>query len=332
MYLKHFELRDKPFKLTQDLSYYYGPPLQVVLNELSYSIEENLGIALLIGEAGLGKTTVLKRLAASLPPNLKGIIMSDNSLAGQSLLDHLSALLAIRIPKGQKHFLASHLQNFARRNQKLVLLIDEAQGLADPQLEEIRYLSNLEFRGEKLIEIVLAGLPILRTRLRRPEMSALWQRIAVHSKVEPLDLEHTGNYIRHRLSIASSPDTELFTSDAIRAVYEKTQGVPRLVNILCDRVLLVAFAREALRVKPDMVEAAAADLELQERELGEEGESEGDSRPAELGLLARLLERMDDLEKKQEQILDVLEKLRSESKQPDAGASQRRWLQRIRGE
>jgi general secretion pathway protein A len=262
---------------------------------------------------------------------LKGIFMSDNSLAGQSILDHLAALLGIRIPQGQKHYLASHLQNFARRGQKLVLLIDEAQGLTDHQLEELRYLSNLEFRDDKLVEMVLAGLPSLQARLRSPGMSALWQRIAVHSKVETLDLEHTGHYIRHRLTIADAANTDLFTSDAIAAVHEKTKGIPRLVNTLCDRALLVAFARDAVTVNRDMVEAAAGDLELEAPDVEEKAEPERHLRPVEPDMMARVRERLDAVEKKQEQILEALEKLQSQSSPAETRSPQRRWLQRLRG-
>jgi general secretion pathway protein A len=162
-------------------------------------------------------------------------------------------------------------------------------------------------------------------------MSALWQRIAVHSKVVPLDLEHTGRYIRHRLTVAAASDAELFTSDAIVAVYEKAKGIPRLVNTLCDRALLVAFARDAVTVNRDMVEAAARDLELKEQDSEEKPEPERHLRPVEQDLVVKVLERLDAVEKQQEQILEALEKLQSQSSPADSSSPQRRWLHRLRG-
>ncbi|MGH9318587.1 MAG: ExeA family protein [Vicinamibacteria bacterium] len=302
MYLKHFRLRDRPFKLTQDLSYYFGPPHQIPLNELCYSIEEEQGVAMLVGGHGMGKTTVLKRLLLSLPANLHGILMSDHSLGGDSLVEQLAAMLHLKIPKNQPQLLAEHLKSQLLRGKKLVLLIDEAQALTLRQLEEVRFLTNLEHQGRRLTEIVLSGPPSLRDRLSLPELAGLRQRVAVSSAVEPLTGPQTESYIRHRLRVAGT-DEPIFEGPAIDAIYDKTGGIPRLVNVLCDRALISAFARGLRRVDPPTVQAAEVDLKRFEAERMEERVAEDGAKAVSLSQLLSALER---IEEKQDRILEML--------------------------
>lgn len=315
MYLKHFRLRDRPFKLTQDLSYYFSPPHQVPLNELCYSIEEEQGVALLTGAHGMGKTTILKRLLLSLPANLSGVLMSDLSLGGDAFLDQLGAILGLRIPKNHPHLLSEHLKSQLVRGRKLILLVDEAQALTTRQLEEVRFLANLEHQGRRLVEIVLSGPPSLQEKLSRPELDGLRQRIAVRSTVEPLSPSQTESYIRHRLRVAGT-DEPIFDEPAVRAIYELTTGVPRLVNILCDRALVSAFARGTRKVELSIVQAAAADLKRFEEEQKEESVgSESIEAPA----LERIVDALERVEDKQDRILRILERLLG--KRPPGGGS-----------
>jgi general secretion pathway protein A len=302
MYLKHFRLRDRPFKLTQDLSYYFGPPHQIPLNELCYSIEEEQGVAILIGEHGMGKSTVLKRLLLSLPPNLNGLMLSDNSLNGQSLIAQLASILRVRGGKTQPHLVAEHLKNQLLRGRKLVLLLDEAQALVPRQLEEVRFLTNLEHQGRRLAEIVLSGPPSLRDRLQLPELAGLRQRIAVHSTVEPLSAALTDSYIRHRLRVAGS-DEPIFDAPSVVSVFEKTGGVPRLINLLCDRALVAAFARGVKRVDLAILQAAEADLKRSEADQMDERTTEDGDKAASL---SQLLEALERIEEKQDRILEKL--------------------------
>ncbi len=302
MYLKHFRLRDRPFKLTQDLSYYFSPPHQIPLNELCYSIEEEQGVAILVGGHGMGKTTVLKRLLLSLPANLNGVMMSDNSLGGDSLVEQLSSMLHLRIPKSQPHLLSEHLKGQLLRGKKLVLLIDEAQALPLRQLEEVRFLTNLEYQGRRLVEIVLSGPPSIRERLLLPELAGLRQRVAVQSTVDPLTAPQTEAYIRHRLRVAGT-DEPLFDSAAVASIFDKTGGVPRLINLLCDRSLVSAFARGLKGVDLPTVQAAEIDINRFEADrLDERTTSDGD-RAASLSQLLQVLER---IEEKQDRILERL--------------------------
>ncbi len=305
MYLKHFRLRDRPFKLTQDLSYYFGPPHQIPLNELCYSIEEEQGVAILIGAHGMGKSTVLKRLLLSLPTNLNGLMMSDNSLSGESLVGQLASMLRVRAAKNQPQLLADHLKNQLLRGRKLVLLLDEAQALTPRQLEEVRFLTNLEHQGRRLAEIVLSGPPALRDRLQLPELAGLRQRVAVQSTVEPLSAPQTDSYIRHRLRVAGT-DEPLFDAAAVAAVFDKTGGVPRLINLLCDRALVAAFARGLKRVDLAVVQAAEVDIKRFEAEQLEERTTEDGDRAASL---SQLLEALERIEEKQDRILEKLSEI-----------------------
>ncbi len=305
MYLKHFRLRDRPFKLTQDLSYYFGPPHQIPLNELCYSIEEEQGMAVLVGGHGMGKTTVLKRLLLSLPANLNGVLMSDHSLGGDSLVEQLSSMLHVRASKNQPHHLAEHLKNQLLRGKKLVLLLDEAQALTLRQLEEVRFLTNLEYKGRRLAEIVLSGPPTLRDRLQQPELAGLRQRVAVQSTVDPLSAPQTDSYIRHRLRVAGTDDP-LFDAAAVVKIFDKTGGVPRLINLLCDRALVAAFARGLRRVDVAVVQAAEVDLRRFEAEQLDERTTEDGDRAASLSQLLQMLER---IEEKQDRILEKLSEI-----------------------
>jgi general secretion pathway protein A len=250
----------------------------------------------------MGKTTVLKRLLLSLPANLNGLMMSDNSLGGDSLLDQLASMLHLRTAKNEPHLLAEHLKGQLLRGKKLVLLIDEAQALTLRQLEEVRFLTNLEHQGRRLLEIVLSGPPVLRERLQLRELAGLRQRVAVQSMVEPLTAPQTEAYIRHRLRVAGT-DEPLFEGAAVASIFDKTGGVPRLINLLCERSLVSAFARGIKRIDVPTVATAEVDIKRFEADrLDERTTADGD-RAASLSQLLQALER---IEEKQDRILERL--------------------------
>ncbi|HSF19084.1 MAG TPA: AAA family ATPase [Vicinamibacteria bacterium] len=327
MYIRYYGFSDKPFKLTQDLAYYYGPPVNVPLNELRYSIEERLGLATLVAAPGMGKTTLLRRLVASFNNRLRGVLLSDASLSGQPLLVQLSTALRLPLEKQPWQNLASFLRNEALRQRRVVLLIDEAQGLLSGQLDELRYLTNLEMRGSKLMEIILAGQPSLNRRLASSELEALQQRVAVRASIKPLDLAHTEAYIQHRLRVAGAKSPGMFAADAVQIIHEKSGGVPRLINTICDRSLLVGFAHSLDDITASVVEDAIADLQL---------EPESDSAPSSTGagsieenLLLRIGAQLEVIEDKLDSMAQGLARGGLGQSGDTENSRLRRWLQSL---
>lgn len=267
MYLRHFGLREKPFAPGDSPSFYYPTVHQEAQNDLSYSIEERQGLATLIGEPGTGKTTLLKRFLRSFSAEMQGILVSDVALSGGSLLMQLALELRLRVPEERTTpmILQSYFQNCLDIRRVIVVLIDEAQALTDPQLHEVRYLSNLEYGSQKLLQIVLAGQPSLESKFEEPEFDALRHRVAVRAYLAPFNLEHTQAYIKLRLQVAGAQDVHLFTPRALSMVHELSRGVPRLVNWICDRALLLGYAEGSPVIDETAVQEASDELKLEKR-------------------------------------------------------------------
>ena len=333
MYLSHYGFNDKPFKLVHDPAYYYGAAHQVPLNELCYSIEERQGLAIVVGEPGTGKTTLLNRLLHSFTNNLRGVFLADHSMGRQPLLPQLAEVLGAEethTGSGLLHALWSLLHEEANSGRVVVVMIDEAQALTVQQLQEVRYLTNLEEGGQKLIELILAGQPSLEKRLAAPELAGLRQRIAVRSTVEPFDLENMAAYVEHRLRVAGAPNPNLFAPEALEAMFQWSKGVARLVNIICDRALLVGYVEDARTIDRDKVESAFADLHIEpDAEIGGSFQVEA---PADNRMLMRVASRLDAIEEKLDLLLQVL--ARSGLARPEhAGSSRmRKWLQELQEE
>ena len=305
MYLEHYSFRDRPFRLNHDPAYYFGEVHQVPLNELCYSIEERHGLAILLGEAGTGKTTLLLRLVRSFADHLQGIFLSDMAVADTSLLRQIARALKIPYkPQDSTEAVTQYLDIFLRgkatAGQTVVILLDEAQSLSNDQFEELRYLTNIEHRGQRLVEIILAGLPSLEKRLRDPDLEAVNQRATVRCWVEPFDREQMKSYIHHRLHVVRAPNPNLFTEAALDRIYMASRGIPRLINIICERSLLVGYVDETHVLGESIVEQAISDLRLRTQA---EPDAEGTSMPFESSLLVRMADQIDSMRKQ----LDRLE-------------------------
>lgn len=301
MYLQHYGFRDKPFKLTHDPAYYYGEAHQVPLNELCYSIEERHGLAILLGEAGTGKTTLMLRLLRSFARHLSGVFLSDIAVGEASLIRQVARALLIPFrPQDSTDTVSQYLDIFLRgqvtAGKTVVVLVDEAQGLTDGQFEELRYLTNLEHKGKKLVEIVLAGLPSLERKFQTPDFESLSQRAVVRCWVEPLDLENTEAYIRHRLDVVGAPNPRMFSDEALERVHHSSRGIPRLINIVCERTLLIGYVEEEQILKAPHVDQAVADLNL--KPIGDGIEQHTGALGIESTLLLKMSGQLDAIMKK----------------------------------
>ena len=240
---------------------------QEALSGLVYSVCTRPGLTVLLGEAGTGKTTLLYSLLGLLEKRRFCTAMCTNpTLTRQEFYDFLMMKFRVDIQSTLKSRQLAGLEELLRRNRAegrpSVLIVDEAQRLSGELLEEVRLLLNLETPREKLLEIIVSGQPELGEILRRPELRQLKQRVSSVCKLKPLTPEELREYIYHRLTRAGLPNQALFPEATVDAINEYTQGLPRLINSLCDGALRIGFALQAPQITPAIIEEAAKDLDL----------------------------------------------------------------------
>ncbi len=266
MYEAFYGLREKPFTMTPNPRYFYDSTKHKdALSSLLYTIQERRGFAVITGEIGSGKTTVCRTLLGKLDQHTKIAIIRNTQISPKELIQMTLEDLEIPFKPGTKAKLILQLNEALieelRRDVNIVLLIDEAQNLVPSVLEEVRMLSNLETDSEKLIQILLIGQPELWETLSMPRLRQFKQRIAVHCHLTPLDIEETRGYVEHRLRLAGGAEgREIFAAEAIQRLHEYTHGVPRLINAVADRALLISYVEEMPRVTPATVDEAAKDI------------------------------------------------------------------------
>ena len=261
MYSEYFGLNEKPFSIAPDPRYLYmSRSHQEALAYLLYGLQTEGGFVLLTGEIGTGKTTVCKCMFEQAPPEITFAFIINPKVTALELLEAVCDELLIKRPEnGAKKDLIDlinrHLLETNEQGEKTVIVIDEAQNLTSDVLEQLRLLTNLETSRHKLLQIILLGQPELRDLIRKPELKQLSQRITARYHLGPLNRDDTAIYILHRISIAGG-ERALFTDGAIQRVYKLTNGVPRLINLLCDRALLGAYTQLQDRVTPEVVKQA----------------------------------------------------------------------------
>lgn len=265
MYERYFHLRDQPFRLTPDPRYLYlGTKHREGFAHLLFAMREGSGFVAVTGEVGTGKTTLVRALLRETHQDDLAVAYIFNPvLSPTELLQTINAEFGLPSRTTSKKELTEMLNNFLLAQKadgaRAVVIVDEAQNLDQPVLEQLRLLSNLETETEKLLQIILLGQPELRDVLDRPDLRQLSQRIALRWHLEPLDRRECHKYVRHRLRVAGG-DELLFEPKALDVIYEYSAGLPRLVNILAHRALLVAFTQGAKSIGPAEVGLAAAEL------------------------------------------------------------------------
>jgi general secretion pathway protein A len=265
MYEEFFSLKERPFSLTPDPDFLFlSASHQQALDHLLFGLESGEGFIVVTGDIGVGKTTICRALLRRLPDRFATALVVNTLLTEKELLRTVLDDFGVPVPDGTRKDLLDALNRFllaeAAAGRRPVLIIDEAQNLAPPLLEQVRLLSNLETEKRKLLQIVLFGQKELQEKLRLPELRQFDQRITVRARILPLDLRETSRYVQHRMSVAGAAGSAFLSPAAERLLHRRSRGVPRRINQLCDRALLAACVRGAGRVEREDVLRAAASL------------------------------------------------------------------------
>ena len=267
MYEKHFGFLELPFSVSPDPRFFYSNPVyREALVTLRYGIEARKGFVIITGEAGTGKTTLLRMLMHNLDSAIHTAFVFNPRLSFTAMLRFILSDLGVASSAKDRlklmEQLNDHLIEQLKQGQTVALLVDEAQALSDEILEELRLLSNLETDREKLIQIVLMGQPELERKLNEPELRQLKQRVTLRCRLLPLSQHEVGLYIASRLKTAGYEGRELFAREAVEKITRYSSGIPRLINVVCDNALVIAYAASKKHVSKEMIEEVARDLNL----------------------------------------------------------------------
>jgi general secretion pathway protein A len=267
MYEKFFGFLDLPFRVTPEPRYFYSNSIyQEALATLRYGIEARKGFIVITGEVGTGKTTLLKLFMQSADPNIHTAFIFNPSFTFTELLRLILKDLGMPHSADDKFTLMQQFNDYLleqlKQDQIVAVLIDEAQTLTDDVLEDLRLFSNVETDKHKLIQIVLMGQPELEQRLDQPQLRQIKQRVALRCCVDPLRSHEIRRYINFRLKTAGYDGEELFDANAIERITLYSAGIPRLINVICDNALRIAYGLSKTKVSAEMIEQVACDLQL----------------------------------------------------------------------
>jgi general secretion pathway protein A len=267
MYLRFFGLNEKPFAITPDPRYLYLSERHAeALAHLLYGINESGGFIQLTGEVGTGKTTVVRTLLSRVPHHADVAVILNPRVTPVEFLLTICEELGLGIADSDRDSVKQMVDALNRRlltahaeGRRIIVIVDEAQNLSADVLEQVRLLTNLETPTQKLLQIILIGQPELRELLDRTDLRQLAQRITGRYHLEPLSREETRGYVRHRLRVAGAAE-EIFTPAALGEIHRLSAGIPRVINVTCDRALLGAYTQETRKVTPSLVRQAAAEV------------------------------------------------------------------------
>ena len=265
VYQDFFGFSEKPFDLTPDPKYLYlSPKHKEVLAHLVYGLQENNGFLKIIGEVGTGKTMICRSFLRELRSDFNIAYIFNPCINALELLQTINTELGIPGKSKSKKKLVDVLNRFLleerAKGHRVVVIIDEAQDLEPKVLEQLRLLSNLETDTEKLIQIVLIGQPELDKVLAKEGLRQLRQRITIQWELLALNLEETRGYIQHRLNVALGKGKVRFSRQAVEMVYRYSRGIPRMINVVADRTLLIAFTQSTKKITPKIVQLAVSDI------------------------------------------------------------------------
>jgi putative secretion ATPase (PEP-CTERM system associated) len=265
MYLEFYGLSESPFNLTPDANFLYPSKVhREVLAHLLYGINSRKGFIMVTGEVGSGKTTLCRALLKKLGPNTDVALVLNSFLTEEELLKTINEDLGIPTGGKTKKELIDELNSFLleerMKGRNVVVILDEAQNLSFPVLEQIRMLSNLETEKEKLLQIVLVGQPELRRLIGSTRLRQLSQRITVRHHITPLSQAETSQYIYHRLKIAGATASIVFTAGALKEIQRFSHGIPRMINVVCDQALLSGYVANSSRIDRKMIVAAITEM------------------------------------------------------------------------
>jgi general secretion pathway protein A len=269
MYCSFFGLQEKPFNITPDPRFLFlSQSHQEALGHLLYGIEERKGFIAVTGEVGTGKTLLCRALLDRLGRHVSTALIFNSFMSELDILRSINEDFGIPSSGATRKELIDELNlyliNECGAGRSAVLIIDEAQNLAPPVLEQIRMLSNLETERGKLLQIVLVGQPELRQQLARPDLRQLNQRIALRYHLQPFTRQETEDYINHRLLVAGAHGGGKFSRRSSAVIFRLSRGIPRKINLLCDRAMLSAYVRGSSRIEAKHIRQAWGELEGQD--------------------------------------------------------------------
>jgi general secretion pathway protein A len=268
MYKEFYGLKANPFNVNPDPRYLFlTRHTEEALACLTYGIQSRKGFVLLTGEVGTGKTTLINKLLEWLRTQQVATAFIFNSRMNvPQFLDYMMADFGIPCDSKAKSQILLRLYNWLldryRAGETAVLIVDEAQNLSDEVLEEVRMLTNLETFTEKLMQIVLVGQPELEMKLKQPQLRQLRQRLTLRAKTHPLSSDETTAYVQQRLRIAGCNGQQIFDPDAVAAVHRYSNGIPRVINLLCEHCLVSAFVDQQKVITQLVVDGVARDFDL----------------------------------------------------------------------
>ncbi|HOI17172.1 MAG TPA: XrtA-associated ATPase [Geobacteraceae bacterium] len=268
MYEKFFELEKKPFELVPNPEFLFlSKSHKKAIVYLDYGLKEHAGFILVTGEVGSGKTTIVRNLLKNLDDTVTLSKVFNTKVTSEQLIAMVNDDFGLDTAHKDKITLLRELTDFLIDQHAAgrwpTLIIDEAQNLSGELLEEVRMLSNLETDTSKLLQIILVGQPELRRTLAQPELRQLRQRISISCHLMPLSRQETEDYIFHRLEIAGNRNAVSFDEGSIDIIYSFSRGIPRLVNIICDFLMLSAFAEETNRMTRELVQEVIGEIEIE---------------------------------------------------------------------